>query len=257
MKENQNIFRKLLRIEDLYILYCDVGQNVITYFDILNYHYEKKSKENSVQLLISLHIIGYNDVDKTYFKKMNCYSTDDFVDLVKERISEVYSDELILIIKGNIKYDEVKQMYYTNRNYISLDFSGLLMLLEGMNVIKSQGNTMIFLDKEFLYTYLQEGKNTIKKTNIEELKKLLAIRDELGQDAEDKALEYEKSILKNMKILGSPEHVSMIDVGAGYDIASYLTSESTYHDKFIEVKSCSDDTFNFFISRNEIETAKK
>ncbi len=50
--------------------------------------------------------------------------------------------------------------------------------------------------------------------------------------------------------------ISHLDVSAGYDIVSFLSAKSEIPDKFIEVKSC-DENEMFYISKNEIETARK
>lgn len=60
-----------------------------------------------------------------------------------------------------------------------------------------------------------------------------------------------------MHINKLPERISEYNVSAGYDIVSFVSIESLIPDKFIEVKSCSDERWIFYISKNELDVAKR
>jgi hypothetical protein len=105
----------------------------------------------------------------------------------------------------------------------------------------------------------------IKKINLprglrnilspEALKNKQKAQEEAGLMAELWFLEREKFRLAKHPLLDSINHVSLIDVSLGYDIATFDSARSLSFDRFVEVKSYSGN-LSFYISRNELETAK-
>jgi len=105
----------------------------------------------------------------------------------------------------------------------------------------------------------------IKKINLprgsrnilspEALKSKQKAQEEAGLMAELWFLEREKIRLAKHPLLDSINHVSLIDVSIGYDIATFDSVKSLSYDRFVEVKSYSGN-LSFYISRNELETAK-
>jgi hypothetical protein len=89
-----------------------------------------------------------------------------------------------------------------------------------------------------------------------QLQESLALREEYGQLAEDFVLAYELRRLSEHPFRSKIKQISTIDVSAGYDIASFISVESSFIDKFIEVKSFSINP-SFYWSKNEIDTAQK
>ena len=94
------------------------------------------------------------------------------------------------------------------------------------------------------------------KIDEEQLEKLLQKKKEIGALGEEIVVEYETKYLFEK---GRPDlakcvrQISKESVGEGYDIISYDLSGNK---KFIEVKSTKSNKFNFFITDNELTTAK-
>ncbi len=89
-----------------------------------------------------------------------------------------------------------------------------------------------------------------------ELKQKLLEMEARGVAAEEWVLEYERRRLQDHPLHGQIRRVSVDDVGAGYDIASFSSHSALVHDLFIEVKSYVGQR-RFFWSANEILTAEE
>ncbi|NLK97034.1 MAG: DUF3883 domain-containing protein [Epulopiscium sp.] len=254
MSVNYKVFKKLLSIDELFELYSQIGDTILTHIDIENINKDKESKNNSIQLLIDTLLIAYDTESKVYYKKSVIHNKTSFISDLYKVMLNLYKEAFSFINEVDIYYDENEVQYYTNRNFISLDLSGLLMLLNGMGFIKVKDKYIYFLDKSLLIN--DRIKNKQRKISLLELKEQLDKQEQLGNEAEIVAIEFEKSILSLNNIDKVPEHVSLYDVSAGYDIVSYMASDSNVPDKFIEVKSCADESLQFYISRNELEAAK-
>lgn len=256
MSGDYEIFKKLLTIDELFELYSQIGDTILTHIDIENINKDKTSKNNSIQLLLGTFLIVYDTESKIYDKKMTLNKKESFIAELFKMLLMNYAEAFSFIDKAEIRYDEIEAKYCTKRNFIELSLSGLLMLLNGMGIVQFKNNYIYFIEKKLLSINSHEIRNTHRKTNLMELKNQLAIQEQLGNDAEIAAIEFEKNILFQSHISKIPERISLYDVTAGYDIASYLTIDSDIPDKFIEVKSCADESMQFYISRNELETAK-
>jgi hypothetical protein len=83
----------------------------------------------------------------------------------------------------------------------------------------------------------------------------------IGERAELAILEYEKYRLKkNSELLKLIEHISLRNVNAGYDIKSFESkkdSSDKYIKRYIEVKAVSQNQYDFYWTRNEIEKSKE
>lgn len=131
----------------------------------------------------------------------------------------------------------ISHNYYAIRNFLLIS-----------SVIEPLNNNTYKIKKEFMHLAESIFNNTI---SLDEFKKSLAAKEELGTKAELFVIDYEKTKLPNKNI----EHISPIDVTAGYDIKSYTHVDAPIYDKFIEVK-CITERERFFWSKNEIEIAK-
>jgi hypothetical protein len=254
MSVKYEVFRKLLTIDELFELYSQIGDTILTHIDIENIDKDKESKNNSIQLLIDTLFIAYNLESKTYYKKLVINDKTLFIPKLYKMLRNLYKEAFSIINEMDIHYGEREAQYYTKRNFISLDLSGLLMLLDGMGFVKVKNKHIYFLDKSLLIN--DKVKNKRRITSLLELKEQLDKQEQLGNEAEIAAIEFEKGILSLNSIDKAPERVSLYDASAGYDIVSYMASDSNVPDKFIEVKSCADESLQFYISKNELETAK-
>lgn len=95
----------------------------------------------------------------------------------------------------------------------------------------------------------------------EDLEAILRHRREMGEEAEQICLKFERQRLVKLgkAVLAElVEHTSKLDVSAGYDISSYDgTSDVLEHDRFIEVKSSASSQLSFYWPRNEIDVARE
>jgi len=90
----------------------------------------------------------------------------------------------------------------------------------------------------------------LSKTQLDVLLKRKSV---VGSLAEDFVVDFEHRRLgsKNKQV----KRISDIDVSAGYDVLSYMSTQSLLYDRFIEVKSYVGET-HFYWSRNEINQAR-
>ena len=98
-----------------------------------------------------------------------------------------------------------------------------------------------------------EGDNSM---SLEALKKKIENQELAGDRAEAWILKQEKMRLINHPLKENIVRISVDNVNAGFDIASFKSHASFQYDKFIEVKSYSGKP-SFFISSNEFTKAKQ
>jgi len=258
MSIEKEIFNRLLPVDDLYYLYRKLGDSLLNNIDLRNVSFDQTAVKNSLSLLISLGLI-IKSTAGLYEKGDNeVNSIDDFSKIVLAGIEKSVLSKGDIFSESNMVFDPEKATFYIPRNNIPLDLSGLIMLLDGLGRLRLTDNRAYIINDNLVELHRQAlGKKKLNKPiTIQELKDKLSIQDELGEAAEFAALEFERQILNDKNIAKEPIRISDIDTTAGYDIASFLSNSSESTDKFIEVKSCSDDRYSFFISRNEIDTAK-
>ena len=253
MNEKNKIFSKLLTIEEMFDLYERIGNSLITRADIESQQYNYESMSNSISLLSAIELITF---EQGTYKKVQITGQEisKFANKVYTGLFIHFTDIFEFISNIDLLYDEYEAKFYTFRNYISLDLSGLIMILDGIGAIELRQKHIYINDKRILKP--REKTKYKKQISIQDLKEQLIIFEVLGEEAEITAMEFEKKLLNENNINKMPERISIYDVNAGYDIVSYLTCQSTIPDKFIEVKSCADDSWRFYISKNELEVAK-
>jgi hypothetical protein len=88
-----------------------------------------------------------------------------------------------------------------------------------------------------------------------ELSERLARNAELGSEAEEWVVSFERARLSSHPLVSQIRRISEQFVNAGYDIASFSGLDSLQLNLFIEVKSHGED-HRFFWSANEIAVAK-
>lgn len=93
-----------------------------------------------------------------------------------------------------------------------------------------------------------------KRITLSTLKTQLDRNEELGREAEEWVLDFEKRRLTRHMLVDQIRRISDDDVSAGYDIVSFSGLKNLTFDRFIEVKSYSMQP-HFFWSRNEINVA--
>ena len=257
MNEKNKVFKKLLPIYDLYSLYQKLAYTIVTRIDLISIAFDFVAVDNSIKLLSEVGMIYFNQ-QKDCFEKtpLNILNYNDFSAIIYKRLKLSYTDAFLFFNHVDLKYEEVETSYYIKRNSVSLDLSGLLMLLDGLGKIEIKHNNIFILDKGLLRHRRSNEANNFYNCTLEELKKQLEKNEQYGYEAEIAAMKYEIDVLKNKGIEKHPERISEYSTSAGYDIVSFMYMESLIPDKFIEVKSCSDDRWIFYISKNELEVAR-
>ena len=257
MNEKNDVFKRVLTVPQLFALYQDLSRTIVTKIDVKNLGLDTIAVDNSIKLLCEIKMIKY-DKEIDCFEKLEKDDLDyeTFQEALYARIQMSYIDALLSINQADLKYDEAYSMLYMKRNSISLDLSGLLVILEGIGKIEIRQNDVFILDKSFLDLRVKQNSFPHYHKSLEELKEQLDLNEKYGVEAELEAVKYEICLLKKEKINRTPERISEFYTNAGYDIVSYMHPDSSIPDKFIEVKSCVDDNWLFYLSRNELEVAK-
>ncbi len=248
MSTGRETFNCLLELKEIFNLYIKIGTVLKTQRD-LNDGVQNTAYINSIYLLLNTKIIGKRK--ESYYKVLNCNSFSDFTKNLMDRIFNSYTGPVSSIVNCNKHYDESRNKFYFFLNEVPLRLAGLQMLMEQAGEFEKMGNRLYFNNISNYNGLI----NSERKMSLEELYGQLQRNEELGEEAEKFVIMYEKQKLRNIGINKDPIQVSIIDVLAGYDIASYI-SDSDKPNKYIEVKSC-DEKYSFHISRNEIEKARE
>jgi hypothetical protein len=155
-------------------------------------------------------------------------------------------------------YDAFAKRFAFKNERLPLSFAAL------RNTLTSQGFFEINRDNIKTYFYIatqyerlissfcQQRKKTI---GIEQLKKQIEQNSQIGERAEQYALQFEKKRIAKKLLIEKIKIISDIDVCAGYDIISFNSDDSIDYDRFIEVKAVSKSQ-SFYWSINEVNTAK-
>ena len=257
MNEKNDVFKRVLTVPQLFAVYQSLSKTIISKIDVKSLGFDAIAVENSIKLLREVELVKY-DEEKDCFEKLENKSLDydAFKEALYAKLQVTYIDALLSINQADLKYDEVRSMLYIKRNSIGLDLSGLLVLLEGVDKIEVRQNDVFILNKSLLDLRVKNNSISRYHKSLEELKEQLDLNEKYGIDAELEAVKYEVCLLKKENINKTPERISEFHTNAGYDIVSYMYPESSIPDKFIEVKSCVDDNWLFYLSRNELEVAR-
>ena len=244
MKED-NKYSRLLSIDQVKKLYFGIASAYRTEIDLKNAGYDWIALQNTLTLLGEIDFIRVQD--GTYSKN-RLVDDGDFERVFSETIEEslsVYIDEMFACDKH---FDNENNSFFLYRNEVKSRFLGLLMLFGDLELVDIRGNKVYFSKKNDLFKRVLRMKISKKQ-----LDRMLEHEEELGEEAEQIVLDYEKKKLSKQGINKQPIQVSLVDVSAGFDILSFF-SNSENDKKYIEVKSCGKD-LEFYISVNEIQTA--
>jgi len=159
----------------------------------------------------------------------------------------------------SINYDYIKDRYVVNNSSIPLSFSAFKRLLIDLGVLTflpPPFNRELVVSKEFLRIFeevIGEKRRELSLTQFRQLQKRM---EEQGEAAEEFVLRFEKNRLLEHQQSSRIKRISKLDVGAGYDIISFESKDSKEIDRFIEVKSFSQEP-SFHWSSNEIRVAER
>lgn len=257
MSQENNELLKLLSLDALYSLYQKIGDSINNDIDLQSSGYDPVSRDNSIILLEKCELI--NEEDELFSKAKYLNDIDRFSEELLRMIRIIYSNAVDNILSLDKKYDENRNLFYISRNKVELRYSGLIMLLNDLSFIQVISNRIFIFDEDLVKELSEKQDKTSARRTISliELENELALRKEYGEIGERKAFEYETKLLAERGIAKTPKMISDIDVSAGYDLVSYLSSDSMSYDKYIEVKSCQNKEQAFYLSRNELRIAKE
>ena len=204
-----------------------------------------------VNKFVKLHNnVGRKNFDESFFKLL-------FSKMAEE--NELHN----FINNQNIIFDNFDDSIVVKNNLIKLKFSSLRNLLINFDLFLKEDivSNQFVLNKKYSLWFVDEIIPLIeasrnKNRSLRNFLKQQEIKNKLGKDAEKNVLNYERSQRKKHPKCANIKIISEIDVGAGYDIHSYKSDDSILLDKFIEVKSYSNE-ISFYWSRNELEVAKR
>jgi len=175
-----------------------------------------------------------------------------FDQLLKDKVLSAFLNQF------NISYDDKEELIVINNYLIDFRFSQFRNILINLNFFitdKLVKNRFIINNdyKKLFFSIIIPliESSSHRKITLEELKKQQDIQGQLGKDAEEIILGYEKNRLKGHVNTDNIRIISTDDINAGYDIQSYQDIHSLIINRFIEVKSFSDNT-GFYWSKNEI-----
>ena len=180
--------------------------------------------------------------------------------------------ELILIHSLKSKSPYVKEIKEYINNFVNNNNDDFIYNPSSDDNIKFSNVRNFLIELEFVEhdihnnyyvfnksKYLHISDFLVKKISLKKFKSILAEKDKIGLQAELAIIKYEQNRLKDYPHLQNKiEHVSQDYVSAGYDILSYdIQDENRSKRRHIEVKAVSLHSYEFYISRNEIETARR
>lgn len=248
-KEILYLFTKVLRDrsvsrKDIKTLFSHTSGMKIDVDAIIKYGLTFSWIYDSRGIAINKDLINYLDNDELLNSQLIDYT-------VKKLFNEGYFSEqcFLFTIAG--------EGFRFRNELFPLEFSAIrdVLVNQGLFVAKRNNQITQFYVapkyEEYLAGFLKESR--IKLT-LEDLKKKLEAEALAGEKAENFVLAFEKNRL-NRELAERVQRISEIDVGAGYDIISFIDNCSTHYDCYIEVKAMSHD-FEFYWSALEYETAK-
>ena len=248
MNEETGYFKILFPLNKIYQLYDDIGKRARTKIDFVGYSANREALENTLALLCDMQFI--DEVEGEFIKIVEL-DEKTFRMMLFQNVLKKHESLVCDILKDIQIYDKDDLCISFNKNSIPLKYGGLTMLFEECGEICSQGYTWKVCGKK-LYDFLIR-QFTETRLSLDELEKRLFHEKELGLQAEEYVLDFERKRIAAWGLNKEPIQVSLIDVSAGFDILSY---DRYGNEKYIEVKSC-DVNYKFYISRNEISIAKQ
>jgi hypothetical protein len=170
-----------------------------------------------------------------------------------------------IIPPDGVKRDADDGYYYVKENLIPLQFISIRNLLISLEFFERRllyETNILVVNRGFNEFFQAEIVNNInnekdkrRRVSLQELKNRLDNQERLGKEAELFVLNFEKQRLSKHPLVGNVLRVSEDHINAGFDIESFNDNNSVFTDRFIEVKSHSEN-IAFFWSANEVEVAK-
>jgi hypothetical protein len=170
-----------------------------------------------------------------------------------------------LFTVDNVQFDSNKNAYFIKNNLIpfkSFSLKNLLLSLNFLSLDVNNHNHLILNEshiqtfEKIIITEIKKTKKTKRKLSLKRLKEIQKAQEEAGMKAELFVLKFEKDRLKNHPFKKMIKIISSDFSNAGYDIESFTGFNSIVPNRFIEVKSYTDD-IAFYWSKNEANVAEE
>ncbi len=245
-----------LKLSDLIII-CKLSG--YTFIDVV---------ENNINILDQLGLLKINGEFVTIGKIEVKHNEVIYGDIIKLFLDEITNmGKLFDIFKPEgIFFDNKSQLIGIKQNYLSLKHSQIRDFLINFGFYSSNIDKYdYFIDKKYedyfknivsLSKKKEIAKINKKNFTLEQLNRILDIRNEMGMEGEKIALEFELLRLVGHSLIQDIKIISDISVNRGYDIVSFDGPESKEIDRYIEVKSYRNQP-RFFWSENEVRTAER
>lgn len=179
--------------------------------------------------------------------------------LMKQLMDVVKSDKDMtdFLDSKHIKYDYGIKKYTIKNSAFSLKYSGIKNFMIKCGFLKRDNSlpNIYLLDYDFIKKFKEQIKEIHKRKTLLQFKKEQKRLEQLGKEAEQFVLSYEKNRLSKQSLKNKVLRISEFDTNAGFDIVSFDSNQSKEYDRFIEVKSC-DSRRRLFWTRNEVRVAK-
>lgn len=194
---------------------------------------------------------------ETFFEKVIIYEKL-FKLLLEENKLDVFFNQ-----KTTKQNSETKQ-YYIKGNQIPFSLNCIkkfLINIEFLELVEDTHNTYFVKNifNDFFTSYIIERLKKIsikRKISLTQLKEIQNQQSKYGYEAESFVLKFELNRLSKHPTKNNIKIISEEFSNAGYDIESFCSDDSVVNDKFIEVKSYSEN-LSFYWPRNEVDTAKE
>lgn len=156
-----------------------------------------------------------------------------------------------------------RRIYFRNAR-VPLSYAPLRNLMVNLGLMVRDPNLHnVFTVAEVHDPWFREGlpdwigdSSTAGKTTLQQFKEVLKKQEEAGRLAEEYVVEFERRRLVGHPRADRIRRISDLDVGAGYDVQSFMSLDSAIIDRFIEVKSYSGKP-SFYWSSGEVGAAKR
>lgn len=259
----KNQFEKI-RLSHLQILWNIVADTQVRHVSNI----KRKYLENAVsfdETLSFLEYLGFlkNDSSQLTPSKhfsSTSYSIDDFKKLILPALFSVSGDVSEQLRTFLLNFEtETSRISFKTTEIEKVKFSDIRSLLLELGFITISSDYITYtVNPSYVDLFVKQVSR--RGLTPESLKRKQAENDHIGLLAEDEVVKFEKKRLADiLNETNKIEHTSRSNVLAGYDIKSlenYLDDSSNRIDRYIEVKAVSEKDFKFFMSRNELESAK-
>lgn len=241
----------------LYTISCLLcGTNSLVSLQHLVFSKFGRHMSDSENLILLFDMLGF-----VKFQNDKIITTKYFIDLYQSKSPEeiliIFSKKLIDFLVDNrviqlnkVRYDVVNDNYFLPNSSFKIRYAVYRNLLLALKVLILRGKSYLLSD---LLLASIKKKNRIKSVSLESLKQILEANEKIGEEGENFVIKYEEQRLgfsNSEKI----KHISLVDVSAGFDIASFNNPEDYEYTRFIEVKTYIGDV-HFHWSANEINRA--